>query len=67
MNSSNKINDTTGTAPKGLLPEGSRRFLIALVVCVVTMTMFAMGKNVPSDLMTVLGMVVGFYFGSRSK
>jgi hypothetical protein len=49
------------------LPEGSIRALLALTVVGATVMYLFINKSVPTELVGVLGAVVGFYFGSRKK
>ena len=49
------------------LPEGSVRALVALTIVGATVTYLFVNKSVPTELVGVLGAVVGFYFASRKK
>lgn len=49
------------------LPEGSVRALVALTIVGATVVYLFVNKSVPTELVGVLGAVVGFYFGQKIK
>jgi len=48
------------------LPEGSVRAIIALSVVGVALAKFFIDDAVPDQLLAIVGVAVGFYFGSRT-
>ncbi len=49
------------------LPKGSVRAMIALAVVAGTITMCFVRTTVPEGLIGIAGIIIGFYFGSRTK
>lgn len=48
------------------LPRGSVRSVIALLFSATTSYLFATGQAIPNELMLLVGVVVTFYFKTRS-
>ena len=49
------------------LPKGSVRGLIALGFTGAVIAMFISGQPMPEALLSIASMIVGYYFGSRTK
>ena len=56
-----KVNEPLG------MPEGSVRAILALLLTLGILIFVLAYNQFPSELISVLGVVVGFYFGSRLK
>ena len=54
------------TEPLGL-PTGSVRALIALSIIIFSMVFFMMYQKFPTELVSLMGVVVGYYFGARNS
>lgn len=48
------------------LPKGSVRAIIALAVVIGSLVYFGVYKELPQAVAGVLGVVIGYYFGSRT-
>ncbi len=48
------------------LPAGSVRALLALIIVAATLIYYCLWRDIPQALLGVLGVVIGYYFGSRS-
>lgn len=48
------------------LPKGSVRALIALMLVITFCVTGAVTKIIPQELITLVGVIVGFYFGSKA-
>lgn len=49
------------------MPKGSVRALIALSIVVFSMSFFWTYNKFPSELTSLIGVVIGYYFGARNS